>query len=65
MTLIFISFLSALLYLLAGGAQALTLTGKRRFDASLTLSLGGIAVLIHTYSVYLVLHPGTGIQLSI
>lgn len=60
-----ISFISAALYGFAGVAQALTLNGSRRFDQRWISLAGLIAVVIHTYTVYLVLHPGVGIQLSL
>ncbi len=66
MSLIFISFLSALLYLISAAKQATTLSGNHNDSGShrLVMSAGTAAVIIHTGAVYLVLHPGNGIQLG-
>ncbi|MCW8884282.1 MAG: cytochrome c biogenesis protein CcsA [Motiliproteus sp.] len=64
MSLIFISFLCAVLYLVSGAVQATTLSGKGRNHSKLVMMAGAAAVVIHTYAVYIVLHPGNGIQLG-
>ncbi|WP_207063647.1 inner membrane protein YpjD [Motiliproteus sp. SC1-56] len=64
MSLIPLSFISALLYLIGGAAQAVSLTGKGGERRTLVLGAGAAAVLFHTLAVYYVLHPGGGIQLG-
>jgi len=64
MSLIFISFLCALLYLVSGAIQATTLTGGRTDHRRLVMISGSIALVLHTLAVYIVLHPGDGIQLG-
>ena len=64
MSLIFISFICAILYLVSSAVQATTLTGSRTDHNKLVMGTGVAAVLIHTLAVYIVLHPGNGIQLG-
>lgn len=64
MILISISFLAAILYGVAGFQQYLLLSGKRAEQPRSVTMLGTLALLLHTYTVYTILHPGNGIQLS-
>ncbi len=64
MSLIFISFLCALFYLVSGAVQATTLTGSGKDHRKLVMGCGAVAVIVHTLAVYIVLHPGDGIQLG-
>lgn len=64
MVLILISFLAATLYLLAGYQQYRLLSGKTPKQPKTVVLFGTAAVLLHTFAVYLILHPGYGIQLS-
>ncbi|MEH6472329.1 MAG: cytochrome c biogenesis protein CcsA [Halopseudomonas sp.] len=65
MTLILTSLFSATLYLIAGFIQATSLSGKRPARRSLVMMLGSGALALHTLAVYLILHPGNGIQLGL
>lgn len=64
MILILASLFSAILYLIAGFIQALSLRGKGPARRPLIMMLGSGAVVLHTLAVYLILHPGNGIQLG-
>ena len=64
MSLIFISFICAILYLVSSAVQATALTGSRTDHNKLVMGTGVAAVLLHTLAVYIVLHPGDGIQLG-
>ncbi|WP_421865833.1 cytochrome C assembly family protein [Motiliproteus sp.] len=65
MTLLLTSIFSALIYLLAGVIQASALSGNKPAPRSLVMMLGAGAWVLHTLSVYLILHPGNGIQLGL
>tara|TARA_R110002167_G_scaffold6671_11_gene31408 strand:+ start:7567 stop:8364 length:798 start_codon:yes stop_codon:yes gene_type:complete len=65
MILILASLFSATLYLIAGLIQVLSLSGKAPARRSLVMMLGAGAVVLHTLAVYLILHPGNGIQLGL
>ena len=65
MTLILTSIFAATLYLVAGLIQAASLSGKQPERRSVVMMLGGGAVVLHTLAVYLILHPGNGIQLGL
>lgn len=65
MTLILPSVLGALCYLAAGAIQAASLSGARPEHRSLVMSLGLVALVLHTFAVYRVLHTGEGIQLGV
>ncbi len=65
MTLILTSLFSAVLYLIAGLIQAVSLSGKGVDRRPLVMMLGSGAVVLHTLAVYLILHPGNGIQLGL
>lgn len=64
MILILISFLAAALYLFAGYQQYQLLSGKMLKQPKTVVLFGTAALLLHTLAVYLILHPGQGIQLS-
>lgn len=65
MILIFTSLFSAILYLIASLIQAASLSGKQINRRSLVMMLGSGALVLHTLAVYLILHPGSGIQLGL
>lgn len=65
MILVLISFLAAAFYLFAGYQQYRLLSGKVADQPKSVMLLGSSALLLHTLAVYLVLHQGAGIQLSI
>lgn len=65
MLLISISFLAAVLYAFAGFQQYQLLSGKTSQQPKLVTQLGWLALALHTIAVYIVLHPGNGIQLSL
>ncbi|WP_210396494.1 cytochrome C assembly family protein [Motiliproteus sediminis] len=65
MTLLIPSLLGAFCYLIAGGLQAASLSGKRPEKRPLVMGLGAVALLLHTFAVYHVLHTDDGIQLAL
>jgi ABC-type uncharacterized transport system permease subunit len=65
MIFILASLFSAILYLGAGAIQAISLRGKGPNRRPLVLMLGSGAVVLHALAVYLILHPGNGIQLGL
>ena len=65
MTLLLTSFFSATLYVIAGVIQAIDMGDKQRSRRSLVMMLGSGAVVLHTLAVYLILHPGNGIQMGL
>ncbi|MEH6649501.1 MAG: cytochrome c biogenesis protein CcsA [Motiliproteus sp.] len=64
MTLFLPSLLSAILYVIAGTVQAISLKAGKPNRRSLVMMLGSGAVVVHMLAVYLILHPGNGIQLG-
>lgn len=64
MILIPISFLAALLYAYGGFQQYRLLAGKTTEQPRSVTVVGGLALILHTVAVYIILHPGYGIQLS-